>query len=98
MGPDGHVAFHQRETPETFRFGSVWLHADNAIRLGLDPGTEALSVGLAALMELKAILLILLGSEKWGIFKRALAGDDSLPITALLKKHPDFTVITDQFA
>jgi 6-phosphogluconolactonase/glucosamine-6-phosphate isomerase/deaminase len=46
-------------------------------------------------LEAKAILLIMIGPKKWKLFERALSGDRSLPVTALLK-HPDLTILTDQ--
>lgn len=96
LGMNGHVAFHEPGTPRTFLWGPVRLHEDTAKRLGLEAKTEAWTVGLEALLRTKALLLIIRGPDKWEVFQRACAGDNTLPVYHLIKDHKDLTVLTDQ--
>ncbi|MBM3261202.1 hypothetical protein FJY93_02180 [Candidatus Kaiserbacteria bacterium] len=94
LGYNGHVAFHEPGIPASFRYGKVTLLPETAHRLGVEPGTEAWTIGVGALTEAKALLLIILGAEKWGIFQQAYS-DQRLPAHWLLP-HPDLTILTDQ--
>ena len=93
-GLNGHVAFHEPGIPDTFRFGEVKLRPESAHSLGLQAGTKAITFGLGALLATKAALLIGIGKEKRKVLDQALAGDTSLPVTALLQKHSDLTVLS----
>jgi 6-phosphogluconolactonase len=87
MGADGH-------------FASLFPDADN-LPIGLDKETtrfylpvrtEAsphprVSMTLAALLRSNAILLLFFGDEKRAVLDKAMAGDSSLPISALLEQQ-----------
>lgn len=93
LGTNGHVAFHEPGIPLDFRHGEVSLTAHTAQTLGVRVGTPVVTYGVGALMETKAILLIVTGTRKREILKRCFAGED-LPAAALMK-HEDITVLTD---
>jgi len=94
LGVNGHVAFHEPGLPETFTFGTVIPHDETALRLGVQPGTRAVTFGLGAFLQTKALLLIVSGESKRRAFERFLARDPALPATALYK-HPDFRFFVD---
>lgn len=87
MGADGH-------------FASLFPDADN-LPIGLDKkttrfylpvSTEAsphprVSMTLGALLRSNAILLLFFGDEKRAVLDKAIAGDPSLPISALLEQQ-----------
>ncbi len=87
MGADGH-------------FASLFPDGDN-LRIGLDrkstrfylPVRTAasphprVSMTLAALLKSDEILILIFGNEKRAVFERARAGDQSLPIAALLEQN-----------
>lgn len=94
LGVNGHVAFHEPGIPETFRFGEVILRSETTVRLGVKAGTKAVTYGLGAFLETKALLLMVVGKDKKRTYERFLAGDSALPATALYK-HPDLTLFVD---
>ena len=87
MGTDGH-------------FASLFPDADN-LPIGLDKKTTQfylpvrtiaspqprVSMTLAALLRSNAIFLLFFGDEKRAVLDRAIAGDSSLPISALLEQQ-----------
>ena len=84
MGDDGH-------------FASLFPDADN-LQAGLDPKSTRfyipvrtassphprVSMTFAALLRSEAILLLFFGAAKRAVYERAKAGDESLPVAALL--------------
>ena len=94
LGTNGHVAFHEPGIPATFRYGEIQLQGETAARMGVEPGTAALTFGLAALAETHALLLLVKGEHKRSVLERLLKEDKALPATALMD-HPDLTILTD---
>ncbi len=94
LGTNGHVAFHEPGLPNEFRFGEVQLHEDTLKRLALAPGTRGRTYGIGIFLEAKALLLVVRGENKRAALERFLAGDPTLPASAL-RHHPDLTVVTD---
>ena len=85
MGEDGHVAslipgaagLATAMSPDSLRY---CLGLDVAIG---DPPLPRITLTLAALLQSKAILILISGAEKRQVFSQALAGAD-LPVSALL--------------
>jgi 6-phosphogluconolactonase len=87
MGADGHFAslFPDADNLE------AGLSLDNhrfymPIRTDASPHPR-ISMTLHALLQGKEILLLFFGEEKMSIFEKALAGDQSYPVAALLKQQ-----------
>lgn len=94
IGTNGHVAFHEPGIPMEFAYGEVKILADTAQRLGLESGTRALTYGVKAFSEAKAILLVIKGENKRKAMDAFLREDPSLPASGLFR-HSDITVLSD---
>jgi len=93
LGSNGHVAFHEPDVPMSFEFGEVELSVYSFVELGVKPGTRAITYGVNALMQAKALLLLVTNRKKLDVFKDAVGLNQDLPITHLVRKHPDLTVL-----
>ena len=85
MGPDGHVA---SLIPGAAGLATAMAPDSRRYCLGLnaaigDPPLPRITLTLAALLQSKAILILISGAEKRQVFSQALAGAD-LPVSALL--------------
>ena len=85
MGPDGHVA---SLIPGAAGLATAMAPDGRRYCLGLnaaigDPPLPRITLTLAALLQSKAILILIAGAEKRQVFSQALAGAD-LPVSALL--------------
>ena len=94
LGKNGHVAFHEPGLPDDFSYGEVNLSANSAKGLDVSIGTKAVTYGVGALLQAKALLLVVTGSEKRQIFHQFTHKEPGIP-AVLLQAHPDFTVIVD---
>jgi glucosamine-6-phosphate deaminase len=95
LGLNGHIAFHEPGQKFDFYKGKVTLTKETITNLKLENGTQAMTYGLAAIIESKEILMMVRGTNKKDIYKRFLADDKTLPAVHL-KKHPHFTVIVEE--
>lgn len=85
MGPDGHVA---SLIPKAAGLAAAMATDSGRFCLGLDeaigdPPLPRITLTLAALLQSKAILILISGAEKRQVLSQALAGAD-LPVAALL--------------
>jgi glucosamine-6-phosphate deaminase len=105
IGPNGHIGFNEPGANWEMMVGLVELsevtRRREAARFG---GFEhvpecALTMGIKAIMQARAILLIATGDEKAEILRRALTGPILPDIPAsVLQLHPNVTVILDHTA
>jgi len=102
IGKNGHIAFNEPGSPSDSRTRIVNL-AESTID-GLqgkfrpeEIPRQAITMGLATIMEARQILLLANGPEKAGILSRALKGPVTTDVPAsILQRHPQLTVLTDQ--
>lgn len=100
LGVNGHIGFNEPGTSFTSRTRKVHL-SDTTIQRnsrqfpGIVP-QEALTVGIANIMEARHIILVAWGLEKRGALTRAVCGPvgEDCP-ASVLQTHPHVTVITD---
>lgn len=103
IGVNGHIGFNEPGTPRTSRTHKVMLSPSTMERNRSQfPGpfpTQALSMGIANIMEAKRIVLVAFGSAKQEIMRRAFSG----PVTedcpaSILQTHEDVTIVADMEA
>lgn len=97
LGLNGHVAFHEPGLGRDFFSGCVRLSDVTRGQIEAEPGTWGITYGAGAFNRCRAVCVIVSGKSKREILQKFLAGDPSLPVSALLK-HADLTVITDRDA
>lgn len=102
IGKNGHLGFNEPGSIPESRTRGVML-AESTIegmRHNFTPDElprEAITIGLATIMESREILLLAFGTEKAAILAKALAGPVSAAVPAsILQNHGKLTVITDQ--
>jgi glucosamine-6-phosphate deaminase len=102
IGSNGHIGFNEPGTPLDSRTGvrtlaATTLEANRYLfRAGQCLPTQALTMGLATLMEARRILLLATGSGKREVIARLRNSVPSPDLPAsVLHLHPDCTVITD---
>jgi glucosamine-6-phosphate deaminase len=102
IGPNGHIAFNEPGSPLDSRTRIVDLAESTieGLRGKFKPDEiprQAITIGLATIMESRQILLLANGPEKAGILSRALNGPVTTDVPAsILQRHPQLTVVTDQ--
>jgi glucosamine-6-phosphate deaminase len=100
IGLDGHIGFNEPDSVFTKETHEVVLD-ESTIEANArffdkkaDVPTQAITVGMASIMQAKRILLIANGQGKKEILKRALHGPITPTVPAsLLQLHPSLTVI-----
>lgn len=104
LGRNGHIAFNEPGSAFSSRTRRVRL-ADSTIegiRLSFPPSEvprEALTVGLATIMEARRILLLVSGTEKASVLARVLTGPIDVETPAsILRMHPNATALADREA
>ncbi len=105
IGHNGHIGFNEPGTPFTSRTHLVNLTQQtitaNAryFSSAAEVPTQAISMGIATIMEAKKILLLASGLDKAGIMAAALQGPISEEVPAsILQRHPQVTCILDHDA
>jgi glucosamine-6-phosphate deaminase len=104
IGPNGHLAFNEPGAPANSRTRMVDL-AQSTIE-GLretfrneEPPRQAVTVGLATILDSRRIFLLASGRSKAEILARALHGPVTPEVPAsILQLHHDVTVLADQAA
>jgi len=105
LGANGHVAFNEPGsgadsrtrvvdlTPESIRAAAADFPAGTAAP------TQALTIGIATILEARAVLLLVTGASKAGILRAALVGPETPQVPAsFLRRHPDLRVLADEAA
>jgi glucosamine-6-phosphate deaminase len=100
IGKNGHIAFNEPGSPLNSRTRIVSL-AESTVE-GLqgkfrpeEIPRQAITVGLATIMEARQILLLANGPEKAEILSRALTGPVTPDVPAsILQRHPQLTVLS----
>jgi glucosamine-6-phosphate deaminase len=106
IGGNGHIAFNEPGSPLDSRTRVIDLASESreqaaAYWAGTFPApTQAMTIGVATLLEARAIILIASGDAKAGILRQALRGPISPSVPAsLLRTQPEkLTVIIDNAA
>ncbi len=105
IGRTGHVGFNEPGSPRDSRTRLVTLHADTRRDAADGFGGEenvprqALTMGVATILEARAILLLASGARKAEIVRQAMEGpvSEAVPAT-FLRGHPDVTFVLDEAA
>ncbi|HTL12920.1 MAG TPA: 6-phosphogluconolactonase [Bdellovibrionota bacterium] len=92
LGPNGHIAFHEPGLEPTFRQGEVQLSKATCRGLGLEHPHWAVTYGIGAFMECRALLLMVSGEGKGEAVAALGRGDPRYPV-GHLRHHPDLTVL-----
>jgi glucosamine-6-phosphate deaminase len=105
LGANGHIAFNEPGSPPDSRTRVVDLapetRASNARYWphGVAVPAQGLTMGIATLLEARAILLLVSGAGKAEILARALEGPITPAVPAsYLQTHPRLTVLVDRAA
>lgn len=105
LGPNGHIAFNEPGTGFKSRTHALILTASTRRNQLSSFGTlrgvpkQALTMGLATIMEAKKIILVVSGQGKAKILAKALRGKVRKKVPAsILQRHPKVTVILDEAA
>jgi len=104
IGSNGHIAFNEPGAAFNSRTRVVDLAAEtiaNAQRqFGAEPAPrQAITMGIATMLEARRIVLLAAGAAKAGVVERALRGPatESLPASAL-QRHSEVIAILDEAA
>ncbi|MGH2317049.1 glucosamine-6-phosphate deaminase [Planococcus sp. SE5232] len=105
LGLNGHIGFNEPGTPFSSRTHAVELaqstrSANARFFSGIEEvPTQAISMGIASIMESKKILLLVSGKEKAEALYQMMNSEvsESFP-ASILQTHPDVTVIADELA
>ncbi|MGH6894373.1 MAG: glucosamine-6-phosphate deaminase [Dongiaceae bacterium] len=105
LGANGHIAFNEPGSPIESRTRVVTLSSETRARnrAGLPAGEmvpkRALSLGIATILEARAILLVAAGADKAQALRAAIEGPEttSCPASAL-RRHPGLTIVADRDA
>jgi glucosamine-6-phosphate deaminase len=99
LGSNGHIAFNEPGTPFDSRTRVVTLTestrtANASFFPEGDVPSQAITMGIATILESKAIVLLASGSNKKALIERLGAGEvsEDFPASALWR-HPDVTVL-----
>lgn len=106
IGGNGHIAFNEPGSPADSRTRVIDLTPESQAQAaayweGTFPApAQAMTIGVATLLEARAIVLIATGDGKAGILDQALRGPISVDVPAsLLRTKPEkLTVIIDEAA
>jgi glucosamine-6-phosphate deaminase len=105
IGRSGHIGFNEpgsgRESRTRLIFLDTVTRADAAADFFGEPNVplEALTMGVATILEAREIALIATGEHKAGIIRRAVEGDvDSDVAATFLQMHPNAAVYLDTAA
>lgn len=102
VGPNGHIGFNEPGTPFTSRTHIAKLEestrqANSRFFSSIDEvPTEAITMGIATIMEAEQIILLVQGEHKADILQKIVHGDVTEDVPAsILQLHPNATLITD---
>jgi glucosamine-6-phosphate deaminase len=103
IGRSGHIGFNEPGSPRESRTRLVFLdsitRADAASDFFGEENVplEAITMGVASIMDAREIALLATGEHKAGIVKRSVEGDIHPDVAATyLQEHPNATVYLDQ--
>jgi glucosamine-6-phosphate deaminase len=104
IGGNGHIAFNEPGAPLDSRTHVVALADDTRRALvasfgGAHVPTQAITIGVATILDARRCVLLAYGAAKAGVIARAIQGPavTGVPASAL-QLHPDATVIVDDGA
>ncbi len=100
IGLNGHIGFNEPGSGVDSRTRRVALHpvtrASFEESVGAEAPTHALTMGVATILEARAIRVLALGAKKRAIVRRMLEGDVSSDVPAtFLRGHGDVRVLLD---
>lgn len=104
IGLDGHIGFNEPDDKFTAETHVVKLH-ESTIQANSrffsdisEVPTEAITMGMGAIMQAKKVLLVANGPKKKDILEKAFFGPITPEVPAsILQLHPDLTVIFSQY-
>ncbi len=97
LGLNGHIAFHEPGLGREFFSGCVRLSDTTRGQIAAEPGTWGVTYGAGAFTRCRSVCIIVSGKAKRDVLAKLLAGDPSLPASALLA-HGDLTILADREA
>lgn len=102
LGLNGHIGFNEPGTDFESRTRVVKLDAStreanarffNSVD---EVPTQALTMGIASIMDAKKIILLVSGEKKATILREVINGEVTKEVPAsILQRHPDVTILTD---
>ncbi len=102
IGRTGHMGFNEPGTPPTAPTRLVRIHPFTRRDAAADffgeenVPSEAITMGCAAILAAREILLVALGENKSAIVQRAVEGPETVDVPAsLLQRHPNATMHLD---
>jgi glucosamine-6-phosphate deaminase len=105
LGGNGHVAFNEPGSGPESRTRVLELTPESvrAAAADLPPGTavpsQALTIGIATILEARRVLLMVTGPGKAAILRAALQGPETPLVPAsFLRRHPNLRVLADAAA
>jgi glucosamine-6-phosphate deaminase len=104
LGSNGHIAFNEPGTPFDSRTHVVALsestrRANAAFFLDQPVPTHAITMGIATILESRAIVLLASGEKKRAAIARLRSGEQSVDFPAsALWTHPNVRVLVDEVA
>ncbi len=105
IGRDGHIGFNEPGSAADSRTRLVTLDAitrrDAAAQFGDEASVprEAITIGVATILEAREIALLAMGERKAEIVRRAVEGEPTPEVTAtFLQRHPNATAYLDRAA
>jgi glucosamine-6-phosphate deaminase len=105
LGGNGHVAFNEPGSDAGSRTRLLDLTPESIRGAAADfpPGAavprQALTIGIATILEARRVLLLVTGAAKAGILRAALEGPETPQVPAsFLRRHPDLRVLADAAA
>ncbi len=105
IGKTGHIGFNEPGSGEASRTRLV--HLDNVTRLDAaadffgeeNVPREAITMGIATILEAREVAILATGEHKSAIVRRAVEGEIDREVAAtFLQRHPDTTLYLDQAA
>jgi glucosamine-6-phosphate deaminase len=104
LGPNGHLGFNEPPSDPASPTREVTLSKSSlASNAGYAPGhavpRSALTAGLGVLLAARRVVLLVSGTGKREIVRRALEGPETPDVPAsFLQRHPDLRVVVDRDA
>jgi glucosamine-6-phosphate deaminase len=104
LGPNGHLGFNEPPSDPASPTREVTLSKSSlASNAGYAPGhavpRSALTAGLGVLLAARRVVLLVSGTRKREIVRRALEGPETPDVPAsFLQRHPDLRVVVDRDA
>lgn len=105
IGRNGHIGFNEPGSPADSRTRRIDLSPETRADAAADFGSldavprQAITMGVATILQARRIVLLAFGAKKREIVRRALEGPLGPDVPAsFLRRHPDVTFVLDRAA